>query len=89
MTMVMLSQLAIFMAVTMDRLILPVDMGMGVDMGVGVGVNQIPVGMKMGMGVGMVVGVLQGDGILHHQHRGADHNQKARKSGVEGKSVAI
>ena len=51
-------------------------------MGVGVGVNQIPVGMKMGMGVGMVVGVLQGDGVLHHQHRGADHNQKTN---IEGK----
>ena len=52
MTMIMFPQLGLLMAVTMHRLILPVNMGVGVDMGVGMRVNQIPVGMKMGCACG-------------------------------------
>lgn len=45
-----------------------VDMSMAMDMRMLVGVNQIPMGVFVVVGMGMLMGMLQGDSVFHHQN---------------------
>ena len=68
----------IFMVVIVNGFIAFVDVGVGVDVLMLVGVNQIAVAMFMAVDMSMLVGVLQGNGILDHQNRGGDHDGKTQ-----------
>ena len=63
--------------VAVGGLVLTVDMGVGMNMAVGMGVDQVAMAMFKVVGVAVGMGVLQADGILHHQHRCGDHNGQA------------
>ena len=63
--------------VLMDGLILTVDVRMRVAMPMDMGVNQIAVPVLMGVNMGMFMGMLQADGVFHHQNRCKDHNGEA------------
>jgi len=65
------------MGMAVGDFILTVDMGMAVDMTVLVGMDQASVGVFVGVAMAMLVGVLQGNGILYHQHCCPDHNSKS------------
>lgn len=66
-----------FIGMVVRCLILPVDVGVAVAMLMGMGVYQISMPVLMGVGMGMLVGVLQRDGVFHHQDGGNDHNGEA------------
>ena len=61
---------------TVGCFILAVDMGVAMGMCVRMGVDQISVGVFVGMAVAMLMGMLQRNGIFHHQHRCPKHNDK-------------
>ena len=65
------------MGMTVGRFILPVDMTMGMGVFMFMGVNQIAVAVFVTVDMGMIMGVLEGNGILHHQHCCGGHDDKA------------
>ena len=64
--------------VTVAAFIGAVDVRVAVDMGMLMGMDLIPVAVFVGVGVAVLVGMLQADGILHHQNRGGDHYGKTQ-----------
>lgn len=62
------------MGMGVARLVLPVDVEMGVLMGVGMGVEQFPVAMGMGVLVGVGMGVLEEDGISSREKGAQRHH---------------
>ena len=67
----------LFVVMAMGSFVLAMDVGMGVGVFMDVAVGQVPVAVFMAVDMGMHMGVLQGDGVLHHQHRGNRHNSQA------------
>ncbi len=66
-----------FVGMTVGSFVLFMDMRMGVNMLMLMRVHQLPMPVLVGMDVDVLMGMLQTDGILHHQHGCRDHNHKA------------
>lgn len=64
----------IVMAVYMVVLVGVMDVGVGVRVGMGMAVDQITVPVLVAMDVAVWMGVLQGDGVFHHEHRSQQEN---------------
>ena len=60
----------------MDGFIPLMDVGVGVAMLMDMGVYRIAVLVFVIVNMGMFMGVLQADGIFHHQNRCDDHNDQ-------------
>ena len=60
--------------VLMDGLILTVDVRVSVAMLMDMGVHQIAVPVLMGVNMGMFMGMLQADGVFHHQNSCNNHD---------------
>lgn len=72
----MVVSLDVLMGMAVGCFILTVDVGMGMGMGMLMGMDQVAMTMFMGVNMGVRMDMLQGNGILHHQHRRSDHNDK-------------
>ena len=66
------------MGMAVGRLVLTVDVGMAMGMAMLMGMDQISVGVFVGVAVTVLVGMLQRNGVFHHQHRCPDHNRKSK-----------
>ena len=62
----------------MRSLFAVVNVGMRMDMGMFMCMRQIAIAMLVIMDMRVLMGVLEGDGILDHQHRCCDHDDKAK-----------
>ena len=66
------------MDVVMAILVLAVDVDVCMGVFMGMGVDKVPAGMLVAVGVGMLMGMMETNGVPHHQHSGADHNRQAQ-----------
>jgi len=63
--------------VVMEDFILTVDVRMGVAMRMDMGVYQISMTVLVGMHMGMFMGMLQANGVFHHQNSCNNHDGEA------------
>ena len=65
------------MCMSVCSFILSVDVGMAMDMRMLVDMGQASVRMLVAVGMDVFMGMLQGNGIFHHQNRCPDHDHKS------------
>jgi len=64
------------MGMPVSVFVLSMYVGMAMDMAVLMGMDEITVGVFVSVAVAVLMGMLQGDRILYHQHRCQDHNDQ-------------